>query len=162
MGNLKSGSLVKKDLEEVRIKKKIVTTGTKGNRSKLLFYFSLDVSQGSVIEIWGNCGWREEPTVLISRLLLRMRHVCVASICFDFHKEWMQCTQRIWSREFGSSITRNLITRFLTICHVKLPQSTTLEQKRIAYFFMELVICNSVAKKRWSIPSSSQHWMICK
>ena len=63
------------------------------------FVFSLDVSQGSVIEIWGNYGRQEEPTILISRLLLRMRYVCVASICFDFHKEWMQCTQR------------NLITR---------------------------------------------------
>ena len=162
MGNLKSGSLVKKDLEEVRIKKTIVTTGTEGTGLNYCFVFSLDVSQGSVIEIWGNCWWREEPAILIFRLLVRMRYVCVVSICFDFHKEWMQCTQRIWSREFGSSITRNLITRVLTICHVKLPQSTTLEQKRIAYFFKELVICNSVAKKGWSIPSSSQHWIICK
>ena len=56
MGNLKSGSLVKKDLEEVRIKKKIVTTGTKGTGLNYCFVFSLDVSQGSVIEIWGNCG----------------------------------------------------------------------------------------------------------
>ena len=33
-------------------------------------------------------------------------------------------------RPFGPSITRNLITRVLTICHVKLTQSTALEQKR--------------------------------
>ena len=36
----------------------------------------------------------------------------------------------IWSRAFGPSITRNLITRFLTICHVKRSQRTALEQKR--------------------------------
>ena len=34
------------------------------------------------------------------------------------------------SRAFGPSITRNLITRVLIICHVKLTQSTTLELKR--------------------------------
>ena len=32
--------------------------------------------------------------------------------------------------QFGLSITRNLVTRVLTICHVKLPQSTTMEQNR--------------------------------
>ena len=36
----------------------------------------------------------------------------------------------LWSRAFGLSITRKLITRLLTICHVKLSQSTALEQKR--------------------------------
>ena len=33
-------------------------------------------------------------------------------------------------RPFGPSITRNLITRVFTICHVKLTQRTALEQKR--------------------------------
>ena len=32
-----------------------------------------------------NCGLQEEPAILISRLLLRMRHVDVASIHLDFH-----------------------------------------------------------------------------
>ena len=36
----------------------------------------------------------------------------------------------IWSCTFGPSITRNLITCVLTICHVKLTRSTALEQKR--------------------------------
>ena len=31
------------------------------------------------------CGWQEEPTNLISRLLLRMRHMYVASIHLGFH-----------------------------------------------------------------------------
>ena len=32
-----------------------------------------------------NCGRKEEPTILISRLLLRMRHMYVTSIRLDFH-----------------------------------------------------------------------------
>ena len=36
----------------------------------------------------------------------------------------------IWSRSFGRSITCNLMTRVLTICHVKLTQSTDMKQKR--------------------------------
>ena len=31
------------------------------------------------------CGRQEEPAILISRLLLRMRHMYVASIRLDFH-----------------------------------------------------------------------------
>ena len=42
----------------------------------------------------------------------------------------MDAQNAIRSRAFGLSITRNLITRVLTICHVKLPQSTTMAQKR--------------------------------
>ena len=38
----------------------------------------------------------------IFRFLLRMRHIYVASICLDFHWEWMECTEhnlimRIWT-----------------------------------------------------------------
>ena len=51
------------------------------------------------------CGRQEEPTILISRLLLRMRRMYVASIRLDFHQEWMECTER------------NLITPVLNICH---------------------------------------------
>ena len=36
----------------------------------------------------------------------------------------------IWSCAFELSITSNLITHILTTCHVKLTQSTALEQKR--------------------------------
>ena len=31
------------------------------------------------------CGWQEEPAILISRLLLRMRRMYVASFDLDFH-----------------------------------------------------------------------------
>ena len=31
------------------------------------------------------CGWQEEPAILISRLLSRMRRMYVASIRLDFH-----------------------------------------------------------------------------
>ena len=32
-----------------------------------------------------NCRQQEEPAILISRLLLRMRRMYEASICLDFH-----------------------------------------------------------------------------
>ena len=32
-----------------------------------------------------HCGQKEEPTVVISRLLLRMRHMYLASIRLDFY-----------------------------------------------------------------------------
>ena len=35
---------------------------------------------------------QQEPTTVISRLLLRMRPVYVASISLDFHYECMECT----------------------------------------------------------------------
>ena len=35
--------------------------------------------------------------------------------------------------QFGPSISRNVITLVLTICHVKLTQSTVLEQKHFAF-----------------------------
>ena len=36
------------------------------------------------------CGRQEVPAILISRLLLRMRRMYVASIRLDFHWEWME------------------------------------------------------------------------
>ena len=42
----------------------------------------------------------------------------------------MECTERTLITLFWLSITRNLILRVLTICHVKLKQSTAQEQKR--------------------------------
>ena len=70
-----------------------------------------------------NGGRQEEPAILISRLY-------VASSPLDFHLEGMEYTKR-------NVITHvtfyplNLITRVLTICHMKLTQSTVLEQKRL-------------------------------
>ena len=48
----------------------------------------------------------------------------------------------IWSRAFRFSITRNLITRVLTICHVKLAQSTTMEQKRFDLQSLSSALCD--------------------
>ena len=76
------------------------------------------------------CGRQEEPAILISRLLLRMRHIYVASIRLDFHREWMECTER------------NLITPVLTNCHMKLTQSTVVEQKRFDLLSLSLALCN--------------------
>ena len=45
----------------------------------------------------------------------------------------------IWSLAIGPSITRNLITRVLTIYHVKLAQSTAFEQQR---FDLHLILWN--------------------
>ena len=45
-------------------------------------------------------------------------------------------------RPFGPSITRNLLTRVLTICHVKLTQSTALEQKRFDLRALSPALCN--------------------
>ena len=59
---------------------------------------------------------------------------CVACIQPAFiwtsTKNEQKAHNAIWSCTFGPSITRILITRVLTICHVKLMQSTALEQKR--------------------------------
>ena len=77
-------------------------------------------------EINSNCGRYERHAILIYRLLLRMRCMYVACIRLDFHLEWMECSLRT----FGPSITHKLITRVLTICHMKLAQSTALEQQR--------------------------------
>ena len=67
-----------------------------------------------------NCGRQEEPALLISRLLLRKPAF-------------------VWT-----STERNLITRVLTICQVKLMQSTALEQKRF-----DLQSLSPVLRKLW-------------
>ena len=48
---------------------------------------------------------------------------------FPPKNEW-NALNAIWSRAFGPSIIRHLITHVLTICHVKLAQSAALYQKR--------------------------------
>ena len=67
------------------------------------------------------CGRQEESAILISRLLLRMRRMYVASIRLDFHGEWMDYTER------------NLIVRVLTDCHMKLTQSTAIDQSVLTF-----------------------------
>ena len=67
------------------------------------------------------CGRKEEPAILISRFLLRMRRMYVARIRLDFHGEWMESTER------------NLIMRVLTNCHMKLTQSTAIDQSVLTF-----------------------------
>ena len=52
-----------------------------------------------------------------------------ATVEINPKNEW-NARNALWSRAFGLSITRNLITRVLTICHVKLTQITTMKEKR--------------------------------
>ena len=77
------------------------------------------------------CGWQEEPAILISRLLLRMRRMYVASIRLDLTKNERNAQNALWSRADRPSTPLTLTTSVLTICHVKLTQSTALEQKRL-------------------------------
>ena len=42
---------------------------------------------GPSLDLKGYFGQQEEPTILISRLLLRMRHLYVVRIHLDFHYE---------------------------------------------------------------------------
>ena len=57
----------------------------------------------------------------------------------------------IWSRAFGLSITRNLITRGLTICHAKLTQTKELKQTRfVALHNLWLLLVNSTVSARKS------------
>ena len=50
----------------------------------------------------------------------------------------------VWNslHAFGPSITRNLITRVLTICQVKLTESTALKQKRFDLRSLSPALCN--------------------
>ena len=77
------------------------------------------------------CGRQEEPAILISRLLLRMRRMYVASIRLHLTKNERNAQNAIWSRTDRPYTALTLITSVLTICHVKLTQSTALEQKRL-------------------------------
>ena len=80
-----------------------------------------------------------EPATLISRLLLRMRRMYIASILLDLHT----FLGEPWERPFGPSVTRNLTTRVLTIYHVKRTQSTALDQqKRLRNPWLLLVLIN--------------------
>ena len=112
---------------------------------------------------------QEVSAIRISRLLLRMRHTYVASICLDFHS--LPCSpflsrhvtllltrqKQLQGRlglplkaqsaiylitDVGPSITRNLVTRVLTICHAKHTQSTAMEQKRLDLRSFSPAFCN--------------------
>ena len=77
------------------------------------------------------CGREAEPANLISRFLLRMRRMYVANIILfglPLRMNGMHVTQFDHMR-LDLSTDRNLIMHVLTICHVKLTQSTALEQK---------------------------------
>ena len=45
------------------------------------------------------CGRQEEPAILISRLLLRMRRIYVASIRLDLTKNERNAQNAIWSKD---------------------------------------------------------------
>ena len=77
------------------------------------------------------CGRQEEPAILIYRLLLRMRRIDVSSIRLDLTKNERNAQNALWSRADRPSIPLTPTTSVLTICHVKLTQSTALEQKRL-------------------------------
>ena len=67
--------------------------------------------------------------ILISRFLLCMCRIYVASIRVDFTKNKWNAHNTFWLHAFRPLTTCNLIMHVLTICHVKLMQSTVLEQK---------------------------------
>ena len=77
------------------------------------------------------CGRQGKPAILIFSLLLRMHrtYVMPALVGLPLRMNGMQRTL-MCSRAFGTSISRNLITRVLTIYHVKLTRSTVFAQKR--------------------------------
>ena len=51
------------------------------------------------------------------------------------------------TRLFGSSITRNLMTRVLTFYHMKLAQSTALEPERFDLRSILASLCNPLVRK---------------
>ena len=68
-----------------------------------------------------------------------------------------ECTKRNSSRAFRSSTPRILITRVLTICHMKLTQSTALEQleqKRLDFRSLSPVL---VLLNLWLLVASNKH-----
>ena len=56
-------------------------------------------------------------------------HVCSYSLIWSSTENEWNASHAIWSHAFRPSITCDLITHVLTICHVKLTQSTVFEQK---------------------------------
>ena len=54
----------------------------------------------------------------------------------------MDAQNAILLRVFGPSITRYLITRVLTICHVKLMQSSAMEKRRFDHRLLSPALRN--------------------
>ena len=68
--------------------------------------------------MWTVTVWTKlSPVILISRLLLHMRHMYVASIWTSTKNEW-NAQNAILSCAFPPSTPHNLITHVLTICHL--------------------------------------------
>ena len=78
-----------------------------------------------------NCVRQEGPAILISRWLLRMLPACVASFVWTstIKNEW-NSSKAICDHARSDLGTCNVITRVLIIYHVKVTQSTAIEQKR--------------------------------
>ena len=77
-----------------------------------------------------NCVRQEGPAILISRLLLRMLRACVASFVWTSTKNEWNSSKAICDHARSDLGTCNVITRVLIIYHVKVTQSTAIEQKR--------------------------------
>ena len=73
---------------------------------------------------------QEGPAILISRWLLRMLRACVASFVWTSTKNGWNSTKAICDHARSDLGTCNVITRVLIIYHVKVTQSTAIEQKR--------------------------------
>ena len=71
------------------------------------------------------CRQQEEPAILTPRLLLRMRHTYVVSICLESTEH--NLITRVWT--FYHSLSDHACFDH-HICQVKLTQSTAMEQKR--------------------------------
>ena len=52
-----------------------------------------------LLDLYYCCGRQEEPAILISKLLLRMRRMYVASNRLDFHLEWIEWMGLFWSKK---------------------------------------------------------------
>ena len=98
------------------------------------------------------CAWMQSETETGVYFITKSRQLkCVARKCKLFCQ--IITGDKRSPRPFGPSTTCNLITRVLTICHVKLTQSTALEQKRFDLRSLSpalrnlwlLLVCTSLA-----------------
>ena len=82
---------------------------------------------------------QQEPAIHLQVVITHASHVCSQhSFGLPLRMYGMHITQHV----FEPSITRNLITRVLTICHAKLRQSTALGQKRFELRSLSPVLSN--------------------
>jgi len=110
-------------------------------------FFSPSLAEGDVGEIilystllQATRGARD-PNLQV--VITRASHVCNRhSFGLPLRMNGIHRTQFDHARQFGPSITRNLITRVLTICHMKLTQSRAMEQKRFDLRSLSLSLRN--------------------